>query len=312
MSDVPNRVSLGRSALTALIVLAASQSLPAIAGAVSPVSPTAPIVVQFPENMQAGRAGTPASLAYALIGEWANAAQNRESAQQVEAFRAQTEGLDFAGIAGESLRCLGVPEPRTACRESLTLPAAEDEDVLAAQLAASGVTEFVMVEVVPLLSAERFRVRAFVNEMTVTPKGLRSTRRYGAIYDTRAPQSLIDAGPERVAEFWSEGQPSRIRRETRAAAEEVERALSYFGEKLGDGPRPKFAKDLPGIKELEASGRAACRGMPCAQVRVIRDDGARMWLTATNPFGALGPAIASLDESSAKFSVNLFGLVLLL
>jgi hypothetical protein len=50
----------------------------------------------------------------------------------------------------------------------------------------------------------------------------------------------------------------------------------------------------------------------CGQVRVVRDTGPRVWITSTAATGAPGAVIASLDENSAKHSVNLFGLVLAL
>jgi hypothetical protein len=86
-----------------------------------------------------------------------------------------------------------VPAPRTECRAPLALPDAPDEKELAAQLATQGIADFVIVNVVPLLAPEHFRVRALAKEMTVTPKGLRTGRQYGAIYDTRAPPGLIAA-----------------------------------------------------------------------------------------------------------------------
>ena len=164
-------------------------------------------------------------------------------------------------------------------------------------------------DVVPLLSDERFRVRAFVTEMVVTPKGPRSERSYGAIYDSRAPKDLVDAAnPERLKEFWRAD--GRILREGQAAAEEIGDVLSFLSTNLAlDSSKPAFAKAFPKIDELEAAGRIDCRGMPCSQVRVVRDQGSRLWVTATNPFGTYGAIVASLDENSAKSSVNVFGLV---
>jgi len=274
----------------------------------------APIVVQFPATMQARGGGAAPGLAYAVIGAWANAAADRQSAAQIEAFRERTGGIDFPGAVRDRLRCVGTPEPRTACRDLLTLPSAQDERELAAALAAAGTTQFMRVSVVPLLSDERFRVRAFVSEMAVTPKGLRTTRAYGAIYDSRAPQELVAAADTaRLRDYWAEGTPPRIEREALDAAGEIERALSFLAGKLDAGAgKPEFAKSLPSLDALRDAGRVACRGMPCAQVRVIGDFGPRLWLTSTASFGAYGPVIASLDANSAAHSSNLFILVITL
>jgi hypothetical protein len=293
-----------------LHAIAAAQLLPAIAGA---ATPNAPLVVLFPDTMQAQGSVTTMGLAGGLVSAWVNKAANRQSAPQVEAFREETAGVDFVSAVLESLKCLGVPEPRTACRELITLPAVNEEEELAAELIEKGVTELVMVNVVPLLTDEHFRVRAFVTESVVTPKGLRTTRSYGAIYDSRPPADLVEAeNPDLVTAFWRDGEPARIERESLAAAVEIESALSYLGEQLGDDIKPEFAKALPKIDELEESGRVACGGTACGQVRVVRDSGPRLWLTATTAFAAYGPVIASVDENSAKHSVNLVLLALTL
>jgi hypothetical protein len=291
-------------------MLAAAALLPAAAPA---ASPSAPLVLQFPDTMQAGgNAGAAPGVAFALIGAWANAALNEQSAERVEAFRVQAAAIDFASVITQSFRCVGVPAPRTACRASLALPDAPDDKQLAAQLAAQGFVDFLIVDVVPLLTPEHFRVRALAKEMSVTPKGLRVSRQYAAIYDTRAPADLVAAGDvARLQDYWREGSPARIEQEAVAAAEELERALSFLSEQLeANGGKPVFVKQLPDIKELEASGRAACRGM-CGQVRVVRTD-PRIWITSTAATGAPGAVIASLDANSAQHSVNLFGLVLAL
>ena len=289
----------------AVVLLAAAQLLPAMAGA---AKPDVPLVVVLPDTMQARSAGAAQSygLVGGLIGAWADAATNKRSAPQVEAFRELTAGIDFASAVQESLKCLEIPEPRTTCRELLTLPEAEDDKELAARLMEQGVTAFVTVSVVPLLTDEHFRVRAFVTERVVTPKRVRAGRAYGVIYDSRAPQELIDAeNPDLLREFWREGEPPRIEREALAAAAEIERALSFLSDQLGMNTTPEFAKSLPKIDELEESGRVGCRGTACGQVRVIRESGPRLWLTATTAFVPYGPVIASLDESSAKHSVNM-------
>ncbi len=292
-----------------ILLLTAATALPAISfGAPS----TAPLVLQFPETMQAGsHTGVAPGIAVALIGAWANAAMDKQSARQVGAFREQTAGFDFAAAVQEALRCVGVAEPRTACRELLTLPASDDEEDLAAQLSARGISELVTVNVVPLLTDTRFRVRAFARELSVTSKGLRTSREYGAIYDSRAPQSLIDGDDaDRLREYWREGDPPRLRREALAASQELEHALSFLSDSLeANGGKPGFAKQLPPIKDLQSSGRVACRGMPCAQVRVVRGSRSRLWFTSTAAAGSPSPVIASLDENSAKHSVNIFMLV---
>jgi hypothetical protein len=288
------------------------QLLPVIAPAQSP----APLVVRFPETMQAGRniGPEPQGLTADLIGSWASKAMDKQSAPRVAAFREATAGLDFVAAVQESLKCLGVLEPRTMCRELLTLPAAQNGKELAAQLLASGVMELVMIDVVPLLTDEHFRVRAFVTEMTVSPKGLSPIRSYGAVYDSRAPADLIDSkNADRLKAFWREGEPSRIERESRAATQELERALSFVREqsKPGEG-RPAFAKELPKIKELKESGRVGCGGTACGQARVVRDFGSRIWLTSDPTYGTYGPVIISVDENAAKHSVNPVLLVMLL
>jgi hypothetical protein len=88
--------------------------------------------------------------------------------------------------------CRQAAPPRTNCREPLTLPDAENSKELAARLAAQGVDEFVTVDVVPLLTAEHFRVRAFVK---VTAKGVRTGREYGVVYSLGARGVPRDVRP---------------------------------------------------------------------------------------------------------------------
>lgn len=286
---------------------AATALLPLSAGA---ADPNAPIVIRFPETMQSGTgaaSGVGYGVAGALLGAWVDSARDKRSAPQVVAFREATARVDFIDATQQSLKCLGVPEPRTACRELLTLPAVEGGE-LPAHLIASGVTELIIVNVVPLLTDERLHVRAFVQEMAVGPKRLSSTRVYGVIYDSRAPKALIDAeNPDDLKAFWREGEPSRIERESLAAAQDIERALSFLSDHVnGLETRPEFAKALPKIDELEESGRIDCGAAGCSTrfgVHVVPEDGPRTWLTSNGTYGS-GPVIVSLDENSLTRSTN--------
>jgi hypothetical protein len=268
-----------------------------------------PTVIRFPETrLTDSTGGKSLGLGADLLMMWVDSAVDRATTREVERFRAAAGTLDFPATMRAELKCLAVPEPRTQCPEPFTLPEAGNRKELAAKLTARGMTDLRVVEVVPLLSAERFRVRAFVHEVQVRPDELKVRRVYGALYDSRAPQALIDAkNPAALEAFWKEGTPARIEREASASAAELEQLLSLLDQKLpADRKDDRFWTSLQRIDALKTSGRIACRGTPCRDVRVLRDSGPRLWFTNIREMPGKGVVAASLDEISAKHSTNIF------
>lgn len=293
--------------LSALVLLAASHA----SGASEPV----PVLLRFPSSAEllAPRDG-PAS---GLLADWAFSSLNKQQAAKIARFSAWLPEADLESKARAAFACAHLGAPDEACRTDPQLP--KNEDAFVELLRSGAAKRGFIITLQPILAPAGFSLRVPVKEVEWDGQKVKPLRVLTVLYGARVPRSLESrkgVTEEDFKQFWQDGVPSRLSVATDKSVQDAVRLLEALAANIApDESIPQAWRDLPKISVLEKAGRARCAGMPCAGVRVYRDEPDGLWLTFASGMmvaGRLPPdvgaAMVSLDPDAALFQSNVWAL----
>jgi len=204
-----------------------------------------------------------------LIGAWATASVNKNSARKVEKFNATLAPAKLPAQAEGAFRCFATTR---ACTEG---PVFTDDVAFSQAVRASPAKEGFVVQLLPELIPEQLLIRAYAHRAYVADDAahalVHEEAGYFALYTTRMPEVPKKAKPAELEQYWSQGEPRRIEEASRRGLAEINAlfAMQLRDEGLSD-PTPTLvsAKDFPDKKRL------ACKSGPvCAMTYVFKDNG---------------------------------------
>jgi hypothetical protein len=239
-----------------------------------------------------------------LIGKWATAAVNKQSARKVQSFMRVLGTPDFLAQSQSAFRCFASSQPCDAA-----LPFADVEHFAQAVRSAPSEEGYV-VELMPELVAEQLLIRATAYRVRMgtdgSPLPIKTDRAFYALFTTRAPAALTRSGKSKVAaleDYWSEGEPRRIARETTRGLAQINALFAMLIRQEGGGP----GEATVNLNDFPDKKRLACKGkMLCALTYLWKDNGDSFVLVLNGNIAGWLDAEAAAYESNLP-SMNQFG-----
>ena len=262
---------------------------------------SAPVAVVLPPSYEASSDPQARASGGLLVG-MLESHINKKAQKQIDQFQAELAEPTFAERVRTSFACIGSEQVSPDCPRALLLTGATSD--AEQQLRQANVQRVLVIRLHPLKTDERIRMRAIVNDTVVGADGLRVTRYFTAVFESRAPGE----DPKSSAAYWTEGSPSRLAREVDKGIEELRQMLTLLDREVmpGDSAPASWAT-LADTDSLKQAGRLKCGGAGCSKHRVVRDAGDRVWLTTLYAQGPTlyGWSIVSLDDATAKRYSNI-------
>ncbi|MEO8019956.1 MAG: hypothetical protein ABI769_19265 [Pseudomonadota bacterium] len=268
---------------------------------------TAPVAIVLPTSFEV-YSDPEARAKFGLLIGLLEGSVNKKSATQIARFNVDLDDPGFAERLVNSLSCIGAEVVSEACPAAKLLSGSATEASL--QLKSLGGDRVLVIRVHPLKTDFRIRMRAIVTDIRVdapqTPQ-----RVLTAVYETRVPAAIeaqFKKDPAKLAAWWSEGSPSRLRTEVDAGMEQLRQMLTLLDREVpADNSAPAGWSGLPTMAALMKAGRVKCGGGGCKTQRILRDSGERLWLVTPYPQGATlyGWSIVSLDDATSGHYANI-------
>jgi hypothetical protein len=247
------------------------------------------------------------------IGNWANHFVNKKSAVKVARFHSTLGGMDLLTEASQVFGCVGSQKD---CGQTAFTDASQFEAALTARADKAGV----VVELTPELVADQMLMRSESHAVVLSSKKTGKDKKprieqgdtYIALFTTRPPDELAalkETDPAKLAQYWTEGEPSRLVSQARHGLVELNSLLEALGQAGGkSGKMPAVWEALPKARELKEAGRLGC-GMigNCPGLFVLKDNGDSVVLVCCGNAAGWFDAAAARKQSGVSF-MAVFGL----
>jgi hypothetical protein len=297
-----------RHVVPTLLLLAGLSALtPAMAGDGPPVV----ILLDEHPHMDLGEpSNTPyGGLVGQLIGKWATNSVDKQLAAEVDALKTALPAVDLQALLSDVFACVGRATTESPCVAPMVIKPTTAAEVDSAISTLQSSRLYLLQISLRFSRGWYVAVLRFhdVDRSSAQPHDLRF---FAAAYATAAPQALRDGrkvNPQLLDRYFNAGTPSRLESELRASLLELRQLLDLWQAKATDGAALKDSwGSLPEVANLKSSGRIHCRGLAgvsCSGVRVLKDDGQRLWLVGQ--IKGRGPASVSLNEHAALYYTGL-------
>lgn len=226
--------------------------------------------------------------------------------KQVHEFQESTQAVEWGDLAGGILSCVGIPQGQK-CRTVIKFNGNEDD--LAGKLHEAGASQAVVVVLLQQFDGQRYRARATLREMELTPKAPKIHRMFTAISNSDTPDEVTHEAhgdSAKVRNYWTAGTSPLLEKEARASLSELKDMLDILYAAVPDEHgSPNGWKDLKPISEFEASGRARCHGLQCLTTRAFADHGDHIWIASSESLRGQGWILISLDRNAALHNAGI-------
>lgn len=249
------------------------------------------VVMQKDQALKAQVSGS-AGLLVPLIGMWATASVNKNSARKVERFKSTLAPTDISEQATSVFNCFATT---TNCTEGKVFV---DAGPFSEAVRANPAHEGYVVQLLPELVTEQVMIRASAHRVYVANDSAGTVTHeesgYFALYTTRAPAEILASKkkPAPIEEYWSQGEPRRIVEASRRGLVEIN---TLFAMQIRDEGLTDPTPTLTNLKDFPDKKRLACKGGPvCAMTYLFKDNGDSVVLVfGTNYAGWLDAAAAA-------------------